>query len=299
MKRVLKNIFFVALLSTVVLAPCCDDEEEDSIVVANPESLIQSVYADATEGESSIKFTATGAWSSSITEEIYLEGYEFKSANPDWVSISPEQESQEKAHIVSIRLKPNYLGIDRWAIITISCGKATIKITIEQKGTVKGGETLGKVVPFLVYSCNMNWTPSWPPEELGVIVPIEHGPYTPVENATVTIYDGDEIVRIGQTGVGGEILIANMPPKFSYTVTLGNERNTTIEGYIIAGVFISQGEIDSSAQPNAKLGDLKFVDLNGDGRIDGQDVVANGRANVVVGDGVMRNVVFIAPYETE
>lgn len=61
----------------------------------------------------------------------------------------------------------------------------------------------------------------------------------------------------------------------------------TLEGYPIAsfwgykvdGVFSSYDEINSSAQPDAKLGDFKIKDVDGDGRITSNDIVCIGNPN--------------------
>lgn len=42
-------------------------------------------------------------------------------------------------------------------------------------------------------------------------------------------------------------------------------------GYKVDGIFQNQDEIDKSAQPKAKPGDLKFDDFNGDGKINADD----------------------------
>lgn len=43
-------------------------------------------------------------------------------------------------------------------------------------------------------------------------------------------------------------------------------------GYICDGLFRSQAEVEASGQSNARLGGLKYRDLNNDGKIDGGDV---------------------------
>ncbi|GAC1311710.1 MAG: TonB-dependent receptor [Mucilaginibacter sp.] len=50
-------------------------------------------------------------------------------------------------------------------------------------------------------------------------------------------------------------------------------------GYKVAGVFQTPADITGSAQPNAKPGDFKYVDINGDGVIDGRDRVNLGSPN--------------------
>ncbi|WP_461790028.1 SusC/RagA family TonB-linked outer membrane protein [Pedobacter sp.] len=50
-------------------------------------------------------------------------------------------------------------------------------------------------------------------------------------------------------------------------------------GYRVNGIFQNTQEITSSAQPNAKPGDFRYVDQNGDGVIDGKDRVVLGNPN--------------------
>jgi hypothetical protein len=46
----------------------------------------------------------------------------------------------------------------------------------------------------------------------------------------------------------------------------------TMLGYIVAGMFRTSQEIINSSQPKAKIGDLKFRDLNADSKIDESDL---------------------------
>lgn len=50
-------------------------------------------------------------------------------------------------------------------------------------------------------------------------------------------------------------------------------------GYKTNGIFQSTQEITGSAQPNAKPGDFRYIDQNGDGVIDGKDRVVLGNPN--------------------
>ncbi|RAK01919.1 TonB-linked SusC/RagA family outer membrane protein [Larkinella arboricola] len=68
--------------------------------------------------------------------------------------------------------------------------------------------------------------------------------------------------------------------------SLGNGRTATLTdvgrpigafyGYRMAGVFQTADEVRGSAQPNAKPGDLRYEDVNGDGVINGDDRVFLG-----------------------
>jgi len=50
-------------------------------------------------------------------------------------------------------------------------------------------------------------------------------------------------------------------------------------GYQVAGIFQTAAEVAASAQPSAKPGDFKYVDMNKDGIIDGKDRVVLGNPN--------------------
>jgi hypothetical protein len=78
---------------------------------------------------------------------------------------------------------------------------------------------------------------------------------------------------------------------FTYTAARGDEKNISAEGYLIAGIFTSQAEIDNSSvvktgeTPNGEMiyralhpGDLKYVDINGDGIIDSRDAAMTHEA---------------------
>ena len=45
----------------------------------------------------------------------------------------------------------------------------------------------------------------------------------------------------------------------------------SMAGYVVEGIFQTQAEVDASGQPNARLGGLKYADLNNSGTIDSND----------------------------
>lgn len=57
-------------------------------------------------------------------------------------------------------------------------------------------------------------------------------------------------------------------------------------GYQVAGIFQTAAEVAASAQTTAKPGDFRYVDTNGDGKIDGNDRVALGNSNPKFNYGV-------------
>jgi len=62
-------------------------------------------------------------------------------------------------------------------------------------------------------------------------------------------------------------------------------------GYKVAGIFQTDAEA-TAAQPGTSAGDLKFVDVNGDGVIDGKDRVELGNPNPKVNYGVNTNFAY-------
>jgi hypothetical protein len=63
-------------------------------------------------------------------------------------------------------------------------------------------------------------------------------------------------------------------------------------GYNVAGIFQTAAEISGSAQPNAKPGDFKYTDQNGDGVIDGKDRVVLGNPNPKFNFGFSTNFAY-------
>lgn len=63
-------------------------------------------------------------------------------------------------------------------------------------------------------------------------------------------------------------------------------------GYKVAGIFQSATEITGSAQPNAKPGDFRYVDQNGDGIIDGKDRIVLGNPNPKFNYGFSTNLAY-------
>jgi hypothetical protein len=69
-------------------------------------------------------------------------------------------------------------------------------------------------------------------------------------------------------------------------------------GFVIAGIFTSQEEVDNLPfQSGSQLGGLKFIDMNGDGIINDDDRVENGRMYLYVdaNNAEMRVTAYIAP----
>lgn len=71
----------------------------------------------------------------------------------------------------------------------------------------------------------------------------------------------------------------------------GNLKNT-ISGYVIAGVFQTQAEIDASPmQAGALLGGLKLLDLNGDGLVNTNDKIWHDQISVYEGETTTKTII--------
>jgi hypothetical protein len=83
----------------------------------------------------------------------------------------------------------------------------------------------------------------------------------------------------------GKLTLLLVEGDYYYQVTKGNASNISKDGFIIAGIFTSQEEVDNSLdtqlqlapyQSSAVIGGLKFVDYNADVRIDDDDKPTDG-----------------------
>jgi len=130
-------------------------------------------------------------------------------------------------------------------------------------------------------------------------VPVEYGISLADENAGIDARWGMDITLHNRTKINNDFNIQNALV-FSYTRhqlienhenqgTLYNPRRRTtglassqIWGYKAAGLFVDEEEIRNWAyqSPGTLPGDIKYVDINGDGKIDSEDYVWIGRARI-------------------
>ena len=132
MKKV-SYLVMAAIIFSAALTSCSDKEDNPSnIEVENKEALNQTVYADQTQGESTVTFTTTGAWTSSV--------------NVSWLSISPNSGEEAGTYTVSIAVETNTTGTDRSTTIIIVCDGDETPINVTQKATKEDG-TVYQVSP--------------------------------------------------------------------------------------------------------------------------------------------------------
>jgi len=119
---------------------CNKENDPPAISVADENSLTQQVFADNEQG-SSVSFTTTSAWTSSISAgspSAQVAQTRAGTNSSDWISISPDH-GNAGTHTVAITLETNTTGSDRTATITISCNGKDIIITVTQKATKEDG----------------------------------------------------------------------------------------------------------------------------------------------------------------
>ena len=120
----------VFLILSLMFFACKDDNNNEtatsSIVVSNPASLTQERFAEHREA-TSVVFTTSGAWSSTVSE------------NSEWISFDPKQGNDARQYTVSIVFMQNTTGVDRTAVFTIVSGTDEVPVTITQKGVCSSG----------------------------------------------------------------------------------------------------------------------------------------------------------------
>lgn len=123
------------MVAMCTLASCDDEKEEPKNITITSGFNKQELFANNTQGQGEVKFTTTGAWTSTIIPAT-------KADAPAWASIDPASGDKAGEYTINITLEPNYTGETRKAEIKISCSVTTITITVEQKATTKDSEIL-------------------------------------------------------------------------------------------------------------------------------------------------------------
>ena len=137
----IKKCFF-AFLAVVVLWACSDGEDtttESAVVLDKTTQTTQTVYADETQKNEGIKFTATEPWTATVDEvKTKAEG-----SNVDWLKLSAYSGGAGE-FTLNLTLTPNTTGKSRKAEIRIVAGKTVLTITVEQKAETESGEEVVK-----------------------------------------------------------------------------------------------------------------------------------------------------------
>ena len=90
------------------------------------------------------------------------------------------------------------------------------------------------------------------------------------QNKVLSVVTGLNPIFAGGAGIANGALA---------TRTIQGQAIGQFFGYKVAGIFQNAAEVTGSAQPNAKPGDFKYIDQNGDKVIDGRDRVVLGNPN--------------------
>lgn len=112
-----------------------DDGIPKTIELTGGTQTTQTVFADETVTNNDIKFTATEAWTATITEVTTTK---VATGRADWVELSAYSGGAGE-FTLTITLQPNLTGQSRKAEIRIVCGDTTIVIIVEQRGTKEDG----------------------------------------------------------------------------------------------------------------------------------------------------------------
>ena len=153
MTKLKKSLFLALLTIGVAMASCSDGDDESSktIELTGGTQTTQTVFADETTLHNGIKFTATEAWTATITEVATTKA---AAGRVDWVELSAYSGGAGE-FTLTMTLQPNLTGQSRKAEIRIVCGDTTIVIVIEQKGTTQDG-TLQKMIRKVIYEYTDN-----------------------------------------------------------------------------------------------------------------------------------------------
>ncbi|HJA56048.1 MAG TPA: DUF4595 domain-containing protein [Candidatus Bacteroides intestinigallinarum] len=139
MKELKKRLLLALLLIGVAMASCSDGDGgvSKTIELTGDTQTTQILFADETTTNDGIKFTATEAWTATVSEVATTKA---AAGRVDWIGLSAYSGGAGEFALTMI-LQPNLTGKDRKAEIRIVCGDITIVIVVEQKGTKEDGTT--------------------------------------------------------------------------------------------------------------------------------------------------------------
>lgn len=103
------------------------------------------------------------------------------------------------------------------------------------------------------------------------------------ENKVLSVTSGSNPIFAGGAAATGGALS---------TRTVVGEPIGQFYGLMVGGIFQTQADITGSAQPNAKPGDFRYIDVNKDGVIDGKDRVSLGNPNPKYTYGINTSVTY-------
>ncbi len=120
-------------------------------------------------------------------------------------------------------------------------------------------------------------------------------------NTTISIFKEDESgdkqpIEEITTDEHGVAFLYGQRDLMYYFSASKNGAVDLIDGYIVKGVFESQEDIDNYPPQNqpSQIGDLKFMDVNGDGKVDEDDQVDYRRTWGIPESDVKEFIIYIA-----
>lgn len=136
-----KKLF--SILVAIALGACSDEGEGagSSIVLMGGTQTTQTIYADETQKNEGIKFTATEPWTATVDAVDTRTG----GSNVDWLTLSAYSGGAGE-FALSLALTPNSSGKSRKAEIRITAGKTVLTIIVEQKAETENGNEVLKTI---------------------------------------------------------------------------------------------------------------------------------------------------------
>lgn len=239
--RPLKNNFVLMKLSNLLLVVCitglfisCEKSDSEK----NNESKLLNVTCSFGEGIID-----------TVTKTVTIKAPE----STDITQIIPQFDISENATIYP----PSGVATD-------FSDPVTYTITSEDNSSknVFTVIVIKPIIKFTVYDCS-----DWTPESFSV----------PKASATIKVYTNAENVGTTKTydvlttdEDAQAILYGLRTNNYYFTVEKDNKSNI-VNGYVLLGTYNTQEEVDGSPDPDAQIGDLKFMDINGDGILNSDD----------------------------
>lgn len=141
-----KKCFFV-LLAAIALGACSDNDGETAdgaVVLDKSTPTTQVIYADETQKNEGIKFTATEPWTAIVNEVQTKAG----GSNVEWLTLSAYSGGAGE-FTLSMTLTTNTTGRSRKAEIRIMAGDTMLSVTVEQKAETESGEQPVASIPLV------------------------------------------------------------------------------------------------------------------------------------------------------
>ena len=138
---------FLGLLVAIALGACNGEDgktTDGAVVLDKNTQTTQTIYADETQKNEGIKFTATEPWTATVNE--VKTRVEEGGSNVDWLKLSAYSGGAGE-FTLNLILTKNTTGKSRKATIRITAGDTVLTITVEQKAETESGEEVTEAKP--------------------------------------------------------------------------------------------------------------------------------------------------------